>query len=91
MSEPSTVSCSDVQSWLAEYVDGELASRQATMVTSHLAACGECNELFVYERELVHDLRRRVQQVEMPLAVRERLWAMLDDAAEQATRGSTDA
>jgi anti-sigma factor (TIGR02949 family) len=77
------MTCAEVLALLADHVDGELGAEDAAGVDAHLAGCLPCAAERRAERHAVAELRRRVREVRIPAAVRERLWAALRRAADE--------
>jgi anti-sigma factor (TIGR02949 family) len=85
MPHADLMSCAEVLTLLADHVDGELNPGAAAGVDAHLAGCVTCSAERRAEQEVLSELRRRVQEVRIPAAVRERLWASLRRAAAEET------
>ena len=85
MPHADLMSCAEVLALLPDHVDGELDAEAAAGVDAHLAGCVTCAAERRAEQQVLSELRRRVQEVRMPAAVRERLWASLRRAAAEET------
>ena len=83
MPHADLLSCAEVLALLADHVDGELDAATAAGVDAHLANCVTCSAERRAEQQVLSALRRRVQEVRIPAAVRERLWASLRQAAAE--------
>lgn len=83
MSADDRWNCADVRARTAEHLDGELAPAEARGVDAHLAGCPDCRAGWEAERRLLADMRRRVQAVRAPEAVRARLRAALAHALKE--------
>jgi anti-sigma factor (TIGR02949 family) len=83
MPHADLMSCAEVLALLPDHVDRELDAEAAAGVDAHLAGCVTCAAERRAEQQVLSELRRRVQEVRMPAAVRERLWASLRRAAAE--------
>ena len=83
-------SCAEVLALLADHLDGELDPLAEAGVEAHLAGCVTCSAERRAEQQVLSALRRRVQEVRIPAAVRERLWASLRRAAAEEIAPAVD-
>ena len=73
------MTCHEAIALLAEYLDRELAPEHIARIEQHLAICASCRAYFAtYDK--TRELAARVQQIEMPAGMKERLRRLLLDA-----------
>lgn len=71
------MTCREAIALLADYLDRELTLDTVALIDQHLTACAPCRAyLATYRR--TRDLAAKVQRVEMPADVKERLRRLLD-------------
>jgi anti-sigma factor RsiW len=75
MSEPTSLSCTDVLARLGDYVDDALDAAERARVETHLRGCGNCAAFGGAVGELVRSLRRQLEP--LPVDVEARLRARL--------------
>lgn len=83
------IHCSDIETLVNTYLDGELADDDACEFEAHTEDCAGCHERLEHEIEFRTELRRKLAPPRMPDELPARLMAALDqeDAAlQQASR-----
>ena len=65
--------CEDLQELLTAYVDGEVASKEKTVVEEHLATCASCTRTVGVERSLKTLVHEKGQSVPAPHDLHERI------------------
>lgn len=68
---------------LTEYLSHELQPIDEEAVHHHLLQCRGCFTKFHFEETLLQTIRTRVEQVQAPLALRERLLRAIDAADDR--------
>jgi anti-sigma factor (TIGR02949 family) len=79
------MNCKDVLGRLDPFLDGELEMEANLEVTRHLEDCSGCASVFEGERNLIEELRRRVEPP-APVPLRARIAEALDRAQAPASR-----
>lgn len=69
----SLLDCRETIARLDDYLDRELSSREQTLVQRHLKICGHCAQIFGFEADLLDDVRQKLQRVEVPSDLKERI------------------
>lgn len=73
----SLSTCLEIVAQLDCYLDRELSAREQKLVARHLETCHHCAQIFRFETDLLADIQLKLQRVEMPSALHERLMAAL--------------
>ena len=77
------MTCREAIALLADYLDRELTPEHLAVIEQHLAICAPCRAYFAtYDK--TRELAARVQRVEMPAGMKERLRRLLLDAGSEA-------
>lgn len=79
------ICCSDVETLVQTYLDGELAENDAVEFDQHIGECSACRARVAEERRFLAALRARLAAPPAPDVVRRRVLAALDD--EDRVRG----
>jgi anti-sigma factor (TIGR02949 family) len=64
---------------MEEYVDRELAPQEVALVRAHLDACAACAAEFTFEEDVLLRIRAKLQGVDIPMDLRERIARLLID------------
>jgi len=78
--------CSDIETLVHTYLDGELADHDLDEFEDHTSECEACHARVEEEIEFRNDLRRRLAPPRAPGELRGRLMAALDKEDAQAAR-----
>lgn len=73
------LSCKEAIARLDDYIDRELSPREQILVARHLKICRHCAQQFHFETEIVHGLRAKLEQIQAPPALLEKIRAALPD------------
>ena len=65
--------CKETLSRLDDYIDRELSPRETKMVAAHLKICLKCARLYHFERAFIEDMRAKINQVQTPPDLLERV------------------
>jgi predicted anti-sigma-YlaC factor YlaD len=77
------MTCREAIALLADYLDRDLTPEHIARIERHLAICAPCRAYFAtYDR--TRELAARVQELEIPVGMKERLLRLLLDAASEA-------
>ena len=77
----SRFTCEEAFRRLDDYLDRELSGTEMESVREHLEICAVCTREFAYEASLLREVRRKVQRVEVPVELLQRIHRELDAAA----------
>lgn len=73
----SLLTCKETVAQLDDYLDRELSPREQTLVQRHLKICHHCSQIFRFEADLLDDMRQKLQHIEMPSDLKERIFSSL--------------
>ncbi|PQV63032.1 anti-sigma factor, TIGR02949 family [Abditibacterium utsteinense] len=76
------LSCKEAIARLDDYIDRELSPREMILVARHLKICAHCAREFAFEAELVAGLRAKIQRIEAPPELLQKIRASLPDSPE---------
>jgi hypothetical protein len=60
------MNCERIRDYFIDYIDGSLNTEEKQMVESHLKDCKECSEELVMLRDLVSDLSKDREEIQIP-------------------------
>lgn len=86
MSDIDYRSCRQVFARLDDWVDRELAPDDLEQIEKHLEICAMCAGEFRHERELLRNLRGKLQRIALPAGLEARVWERLRDAGRERGR-----
>lgn len=66
MSPLSRFTCEEAFRRLDDYLDRELASTEMELVRQHLEICEACAREFTFEESVVHGVRTKLRQIDVP-------------------------
>lgn len=72
--------CLEVMHALDDYLSRELTPEEMQRMDEHLELCELCMSHFQFEKALLAHIRRQTQQLKAPLALRQRVLEILDQA-----------
>ncbi len=73
----SLLTCRETIARLDDYLDRELSPREQTLVQRHLKICHHCTQIFRFEADLLDHMRQKLQRIEMPSDLKERILSSL--------------
>ena len=73
--------CEQAVGRMEAYLDGELDPEEMGLVAGHVEGCAGCADTFRFEGELVDDIRAKLERVELPPALAQRVLARLSSLA----------
>ncbi len=76
-------SCEETFRRLDTFLDRELDEQDATAVRKHLDACEACAAAFTFEESLISAIREKLNQVDIPTDLKDRVFAVLEQARTQ--------
>jgi anti-sigma factor (TIGR02949 family) len=65
--------CEEAFRRLDDYLDGELKPDAMALVSEHLEICEGCAREFNFERSILHGVRQKLRQIEIPDDVMSRI------------------
>jgi len=65
--------CEEAFRRLDDYLDRELGPEEMGMVREHLETCAACTREFTFEASLLTAVRRKVQRIDVPPALLDRI------------------
>ena len=75
------LTCEETFRRLDCYVDRELSEAEQSQVREHLDRCAHCAAEFTFEQSVIEEVRRKINQVDVPNDLRERVFERLRRAA----------
>jgi anti-sigma factor (TIGR02949 family) len=73
MGPVSRFTCEEAFRRLDDYLDRELSPEEMAMVREHLETCAVCTREFTFEASLLTEVRRKVQRIDVPPGLLERI------------------
>ena len=70
--------CEEAFRRLDDYLDRELSSEEMTLVGEHLEICAGCAREFTFEESLLHGVRRKLRQIDVPKNLQARVLSVLE-------------
>lgn len=71
-----------------DFLDRELQPNEAARVRAHLETCAACASEYAFEERVLIDVRAKVQRVNVPAALRQRIVLRLTAARASPTTDS---
>lgn len=81
MTRHNGFSCLDAFRRLDDWLDRRLDPREEESIREHLAICAACASEYRFERGVLDDVRSKIQRVEIPHDLRERVLRALSSEA----------
>lgn len=81
MDAPRPFTCEDVFRHLDDYLDRELGPEETRLVQEHLEACAQCASEARFERQVLDDLRRKLQRIRAPETLLEKVRKVVSDGS----------
>ena len=69
--------CEEAFRRLDDYLDRELSAEEMTLVHEHLDICAGCAREFNFEASLLHGVRQKLRQIDLPDSLQARILAAL--------------
>jgi anti-sigma factor (TIGR02949 family) len=79
MSALNRYTCEEAFRRLDDYLDRELDADEMTHVRQHLEICAGCAREFTFEESLLHGVRRKLQQIDVPKDLQSRVLSLLKE------------
>ena len=79
------LTCREAVARLDLYIDRELSPREQKTVARHMKLCAHCARQFRFEAEVVAGLRAKLERIEAPPEMMERIRRALENEAETTT------
>jgi anti-sigma factor RsiW len=76
------ISCQQLIDYCLEYIEGDLPDEEQVSFRRHLVQCPDCVTFFETYRR-TPDVSRAVLRTEMPMSVKESVWAFLRARREE--------
>lgn len=86
----SLISCREAVARLDDYLDRALSPREQTLLARHFKICSHCAQIFQFEADLLNEMQEKLQRVEMPPHLKEKIFAALPDQTPLADQTSAD-
>ena len=78
---PDRLTCEHVFRQLDDYLDRRLNDEEMRLVREHLQTCAFCASMHLFESTVIGAVREKLQRIDVPADLRERLRARLAHAA----------
>ncbi len=79
-----SLSCHETFLRLNDYVDRELSPAERDAVAAHLFECAKCASVFEFEANIVADLKAKLNRIQLPPSLKDRVLDALQRGAEAA-------
>jgi anti-sigma factor (TIGR02949 family) len=80
MTTPDRYSCEEAFHRLEGYLDRALSAEEMRMVREHLETCAVCAREFGYEASVLQEIRRKLDHIDLPPDLIERIARKLREA-----------
>ena len=77
MTHLNRYTCEEAFRRLDDYLDRELSAEEMTLVHEHLDICAGCAREFNFEASLLHGVRQKLRQIDLPDSLQARILAAL--------------
>ena len=77
MTHLSRYTCEEAFRRLDDYLDRELSSEETTLVHDHLEICAGCAREFNFEASVLHGVREKLRQIDLPPTLEARILAAM--------------
>ena len=78
MTPLSRYTCEEAFRRLDDYLDRELSSEETELVREHLEICAGCEREFNFESSVLHEVRTKLRQIDLPDSLQARIAAALE-------------
>ena len=79
MTHLSRYTCEEAFRRLDDYVDRELSEQEMVLVREHLEVCAGCAREFNFETSLLHGVRDKLRQIDLPPSLQARILGVLNE------------
>jgi anti-sigma factor (TIGR02949 family) len=73
MTHLSRYTCEEAFRRLDDYLDRELSADETALVREHLEICAGCAREFNFEESLLHSVKDKLRQIELPPSLQARI------------------
>ena len=77
MTHLNRYTCEEAFRRLDDYLDRELTPEETTLVQEHLEICAGCAREFNFEASVLHGVREKLRQIELPPSLQARILGAL--------------
>ena len=77
--------CEEAFRRLDDYLDRELTPDEMRKVQEHLETCAACATEFAFESSVVQHVRTKLQRIDAPAALRDRIARLLEEERKGAS------
>ena len=88
MSTLDRFTCEETFRRLDDYLDRELSAPETTLVREHLEICAMCAREFAFEASVLHGVRGKLRQIDLPDDLQARVLRALDGESAVGGGGS---
>ena len=88
MGHVNRLTCEEIFRRLDDYLDRELNADEMRLVKEHLDTCAQCAREHAFDRQLLDDVRAKLQRFDVPADLRRRVGKALERAAEDGPESS---
>ena len=78
MTHLNRYTCEEAFRRLDDYLDRELSSEETELVREHLEICAGCAREFNFESSVLHEVRTKLRQIDLPDSLQARIAAALE-------------
>ena len=78
MTHLSRYTCEEAFRRLDDYLDRELSEQEMILVREHLEVCAGCAREFNFESSVLHGVRDKLRQIDLPPSLEERVLSLLN-------------
>jgi len=79
MTHLSRYTCEEAFRRLDDYVDRALSEQEMVLVREHLEVCAGCAREFNFETSLLHGVRDKLRQIDLPPSLQARILGALNE------------
>lgn len=79
MTHLSRYTCEEAFRRLDDYLDRELSEQEMVLVREHLEICAGCAREFNFESSVLHGVREKLRQIDLPPSLQARILSILDE------------
>ena len=71
--------CEEAFRRLDDYLDRELSAEEMVLVHEHLEICAGCTREFNFEASVLHGVREKLRQIDVPASLQARILSALNE------------
>lgn len=83
MTQLSRTNCEEAFRRLNDFLDGRLPPEEIRIIEEHLEICAWCAREFNFETSVLHGLKRKVRQLDVPAGLLSRILSQLPPSEER--------